>query len=148
MPDPLARTVSWLHFGDLHITTEVEQNYRDFCELIADANTHLAGNVHFAILPDDNADDGTDEQYHSIRRAVEQLKIPLEIRPGDHDRKSGTLDAYQRLLEPRLWRTQSVGPYRGLFLNSIDGVAKDEFELGPEQLGWFIDECEGAQRHK
>lgn len=29
-----SETVSWIHFGDLHITTRHEQNYRDFVSLI------------------------------------------------------------------------------------------------------------------
>ncbi len=146
MSDPLARTVSWLHFGDLHITTEDEQNYRDLVALVADANAHVAGDVDFAVLPGDNADDGTADEYRSICKALAPLAIPLEIRTGDHDRKSGTLDAYVATLEPRLYRTRIVGPYRCLFLDSLDGRVKEDFDLGPEQLRWFLHECDAAQR--
>jgi len=144
--DPLANTLSWLHFGDLHITTEDEQNYRDLVALVADANAHLAGHVDFAVLPGDNADDGTEAQYELIRRAIAPLQIPLEARTGDHDRKSGTLDAYQRLLEPRLWRNRIVGPYRCVFLNSLDGASKTDFDLGAEQWAWLQHECAAAVR--
>jgi 3',5'-cyclic AMP phosphodiesterase CpdA len=89
----LSQTISWLHFGDLHITTEDQPNYRDFLALIEDANEHVADGVDFAVLPGDNADDGTAEEYALIRRAIDGLQMPLEIRTGDHDRKSGTLDA-------------------------------------------------------
>jgi 3',5'-cyclic-AMP phosphodiesterase len=97
------------------------------------------------VLPGDNADDGTAEQYALIRRAVEGLRIPLEIRTGDHDRKSGTLDAYQAVLEPQLWRNRIVGPYRCLFLNSLDGPDKHGFDLGAQQRAWFSAECEAAR---
>jgi hypothetical protein len=30
--------VSWVHFGDLHMTTGQEQNYRDFVSLIEEVN--------------------------------------------------------------------------------------------------------------
>ena len=146
MIDELAHTISWLHFGDLHITTEGARNYRDFLALIDIANEHLAGAVDFAVLPGDNADDGTQEQYRLIRRAIRQLRIPLEIRTGDHDRKSGTLDAYARALEPRLWRSRTFGAYRCLFLNSLDGPRKDAFDLSSAQRAWLFDECDAAQR--
>ncbi len=142
----LSETISWLHFGDLHITTEDRPNYRDFLALIEDANAHLAGGIDFAVLPGDNADDGTVEEYDSIRRAIERLRFPLEIRTGDHDRKSGTLDAYRQKLEPQLWRNRIVGPYRCLFLNSLDGPDKHVFDFGPEQRAWFLEQCEAAQR--
>jgi Icc protein len=141
----LSQTISWLHFGDLHITTEDQTNYRDFLALIEDANEHVADGIDFAVLPGDNADDGTAEQYHLIRRAIEGLRTPLEIRTGDHDRKSGTLDAYQAVLEPQLWRNRIVGPYRCLFLNSIDGSDEHGFDLGAQQRAWFSAECEAAR---
>jgi Icc protein len=86
----LSQTISRLHFGDLHITTEDQPNYRDFLALIDDANENIADGIDFAVLPGENADDGTAEQYDSIRRAIARLRLPLEIRTGDHDRKSGT----------------------------------------------------------
>ena len=62
--------LSWVHFGDLHITEADEQNYRDFLALIEDANNHLADGVSFAVLPGDNADDGTEGQPSSARSSA------------------------------------------------------------------------------
>jgi hypothetical protein len=66
--------VSWVHFGDLHITGENERNYQDFLALIEQVNTNLAGQIDFALLPGDNADDGSEEQFglvkHCDRRAT------------------------------------------------------------------------------
>jgi hypothetical protein len=50
--------VNWVHFGDLHITGENERNYRDLLALIAQVNANPAGQINFAVLPGDNADDG------------------------------------------------------------------------------------------
>jgi 3',5'-cyclic-AMP phosphodiesterase len=77
--------LSWVHFGDLHITTETAKNYGDFLALISDANRHLKGGIAFAVLPGDNAENGTEEQYWLVRDAVNGLEIPLfviETRPG------------------------------------------------------------------
>jgi 3',5'-cyclic-AMP phosphodiesterase len=74
--------VSWVHFGDLHLTRDGEQNHRDFLALIDAANRHLAGRVNFAVLPGDNADDGTEAQFQLVRAAIGRLGIPLHILPG------------------------------------------------------------------
>ena len=34
-------TLSWIHFGDLHISNEGEQNHLDFLRLIAEANRYM-----------------------------------------------------------------------------------------------------------
>ena len=83
--------VSWVHFGDLHITGENEPNYRDFLALIEHVNANLAGQIDFAVLPGDNADDGTEEQFHLVRHAVNGLRAALHILAGNHDRKAGSL---------------------------------------------------------
>jgi len=46
--------ISWLHFGDLHISGQEEQNY-DFVQLIDEANRCLTGGIAFALLgPNEN----------------------------------------------------------------------------------------------
>ncbi|KWV57626.1 hypothetical protein AS156_38600 [Bradyrhizobium macuxiense] len=129
--------VSWVHFGDLHITGADEQNYQDFLTLIAHANANLAGGVDFAVLPGDNAEDGTEEQFLLVKQAIDRLTIPLEIIPGDHDSKTGSLDLYRRWLEPELWRSRSIGSYRCLFLNARDNGSSKGFGIGAAQMEWL-----------
>ncbi len=64
--------LSWVHFGDLHITDEKGSNYRDFLEIIDVDNTHLAPHIDFCVLPGDNADDGTAAQYALVRRGLDR----------------------------------------------------------------------------
>lgn len=106
-----ANVLSWVHFGDLHLTTETARNYRDLGALIAAANTYLSGpgGVNFAFLPGDNADNGTEAQYESLVRALDKLGLPLHILPGDHDIQSGNLDAFKRFLEPALPKSFVAG---------------------------------------
>jgi hypothetical protein len=66
-----------------------ETNYRDFLSIIETLNAQLAEHIDFCILPGDNADDGTPDQYALIRTGPERLKIPIHVIPGDHDRKAG-----------------------------------------------------------
>jgi hypothetical protein len=91
--------LSWVHFGDLHLTTEHEQNYRDLLALISEANTYLARweGVNFALLPGDNADNGSEGQYRLLRRALDDLRLPIHALPGDHDIQSDEAPARSRL---------------------------------------------------
>src|ERR1700693_4540393 len=88
--------LSSVHFGDLHITTAAAENYGDFLALISDANRHLKDGIAFTVLPGDNAENGTEEQYWLVLHAVSGL----EIIPGDHDVHTGSLDLFRRYLEP------------------------------------------------
>jgi hypothetical protein len=67
--------VSWVHFGDLHMTTRHEQNYRDFVSLIEEVNRVLGDSLNFAYLPGDNADHGRIDEYELVRDGLDQLKL-------------------------------------------------------------------------
>jgi Icc protein len=142
--------LSWVHFGDLHITTRTAENYGDFFALISDVNRHLKGGVVFAVLPGDNAENGTEEQYRLVRRAVDGLEIPLFVIPGDHDVHSGSLDLFRRYLEPRPFRAVSAGGYRCLFLDAVDRAVEvgrpGAFGLRDMQLAWLESELQAATR--
>jgi len=58
--------VSWVHIGDLHITTADQQNYKDLQTIIANTNQYLKNGVNFAVLPGDNANDDTEAEYQLI----------------------------------------------------------------------------------
>ena len=144
--------MSWLHFGDLHITDEHAENYRDFLALIDHANTHVAGAVNFAVLPGDNAEKGTEEQYRLVRRAVDRLVIPLFVISGDHDVHTGNLDLFRRYLEPNPVRALTAGEYRLIFLDAVDHAAEvgkpGAFGLRDQQLAWLTRELAAATREK
>lgn len=58
-----------------------------FLELIEEVNDRLAGEVDFAFLSGDNADDGSEAQYETVRAALDRLRLPVHSIAGDHDRK-------------------------------------------------------------
>ena len=130
--------LSWLHIGDLHVTRETAPNYHDLQRLAALAAHLPAGSVDFAVLPGDNADDGTAEQFRLVRTALAPLPMPLHILPGDHDVKPGTLDAFHDVLgAERLPKAVVVRGHRCLFLDVVSaGAGGPDFRLGDEQLGW------------
>lgn len=140
--------VSWVHFGDLHITGEREQNYRDLLALVAEVNAHLAGpgGVRFVFLPGDNADNGTEAQYRLILRALDGLCLPVQALPGDHDIQGGDLRSFCRWLEPVLLRSQTFGHCRCVFLNAVDIEGTKGFDFGPLQLIYLEDELTAAAR--
>jgi Icc protein len=144
--------LSWLHFGDLHITEQHEENYRDFLALIDHADAHIADSVNFAVLPGDNAEKATEEQYRLVRRAVDKLGIALFIISGDHDVHTGSLDLLRRYLEPNPVRAVTAGEYRLIFLDAVDNAAEvgepGAFGLRDEQLAWLTRELAAATREK
>jgi Icc protein len=141
-------TLSWVHFGDLHITTEWERNYCDFLALIDEVNTHLTGQIDFCLLPGDNADDGIGPQYGLVRRAVDKLASPVHILPGDHDRKQGDLHAFYSVLGAApLPNAVSIGGYRCVFLDIVSpGRGGPDFRLGAEQSVWLEGELAKAKK--
>jgi Icc protein len=143
-PEHSHPVVSWVHFGDLHLTRADERNDLDFQALVQHANANLKGQTDFAVLPGDNAEDGTVEQFALVARTIDRLEIPLEIIPGDHDAKSGSLDLYRQWLEPELWRARSVGGYRCVFLNARDNGKPKGFGFGSDQLDWLSAELAAA----
>jgi hypothetical protein len=131
--------LSWVHFGDLHMTIAGERNHQDFLELIDAANRHLAGAVDFAVLPGDNADNGAEEQFRIVRKATTRLGIPLHILPGDHDFQPRNLTAFYAVLgAERLPKAHRVAGCRCLFLDVVSGgTGGPDFRLPPDQLAWL-----------
>jgi Icc protein len=129
--------LSWVHFGDLHIRNAYEENHLDFLDLIEDVNDHLAGQVDFAFLPGDNADDGLEPQYKLVREALNRLRVPVHAITGDHDRKAGSLDLFRQYLEPDLYRSVDLRGFRLLFLNAMDGATAKDFDFSSKQIHWL-----------
>ena len=136
---PARSFVSWIHFGDLHITESGAPNHRDLLTLIEVANTRVAGAVDFALLPGDSADDGTAEQFGVVRRALDRLAVPVRVVPGDHDFASGSLAAfYDGLGCERLPAAFVAGYCRCLLLDVVSaGSGGPDFRLDAAQLDWL-----------
>ena len=141
--------LSWLHVGDLHIARAGEQNHQDLRRIVGLAKMLPPGSLDFAVLPGDNADDGTPEQFGLVRDAVASLGLPLHILAGDHDFKQGNLDAFHNVLgADRLPKAVSVRGHRCLFLDVVSaGTGGPDFRVAEAQLAWAereIDEAEAA----
>ncbi len=139
--------LAWLHIGDLHVTEAGAENHRDLGRIVALANALPPGSLDFAVLPGDNADDGTAEQFQLARDAVAPLRLPLHILPGDHDFKPRSLDAYYAVLGAELLPCAlSVKGHRCLFLDVVSaGTGGPDFRLGEDQLAWAERELEAAE---
>ena len=136
----------WMHIGDLHLTHAEEPNHLALRDIIAQANTNLAGHIDFAVLPGDNADDGTPEQYRILRAELDKSRVPLHILPGDHDFKSRSLDAFYSVLgAQQLPQAITVAGCRCLFLDYVGaGTGGPDFKLGDKQLQWVKEELADA----
>jgi len=138
--------VTWLHFGDLHITERKEQNYHHFRELIQHANRFLQGAVDFAVLPGDNVEDGSEEQYRLVQEALADLSIPSHAILGDHDFKTGSLQLFKKYLRSNTHYSFDLDRYHFVFLNAVGGGGHGRFGLGPEQMTWLSADLHEAAR--
>ncbi len=136
--------VSWVHFGDLHIQTGDMQNYADFQAIIANTNQYLLNGVNFAVLPGDNANEGSEEEYRLIKQATDRLRVPLYAIPGDHDLKGGSLALFEKYLEPVPYQSFSADRYHFVFLDALDAREEGGFGLGERQTAWLTADLDAA----
>ena len=114
--------VSWVHFGDLLITTGDQQNYADFKTIINCVNQYLKNGVNFALLPGDNTHDNTESEYLLIKQATDQLQVPLYAILGGRDHKGGTT-LYNKYLEPVNYQSFTADKYHFVFLDVMSGIS-------------------------
>jgi Icc protein len=142
MPDDI---LVFAHIGDLHLTTEDQDNYRDLKAIVSELAA-LRGAIDFVYLPGDNADNGLPEQYTLAARELARLPMPVHIVTGDHDMEPGTLDNFYHSLDAApLPKAVDVGEIRCLFLDICGpGSGGPDFRIGSSQSAWLADEIEQA----
>jgi 3',5'-cyclic-AMP phosphodiesterase len=143
----MSQIVSWIHFGDLHISGPDEQNYRDFLTLIEEANRHMVAGIHFALLPGDNADDGEEHEYQLVKEAISQCRFPVHAIAGDHDVAAGSLRPFREYLSNAPYRSFALGDYRFILLNSVARWQPPVFGLGSQQMARVRDQLSREQIH-
>jgi 3',5'-cyclic-AMP phosphodiesterase len=142
----MTETISWIHFGDLHISNEGEQNYLDFLQLIAEGDRYMRGDIAFGLLPGDNADDAEADQYDMVKKAVSLCGFPVEAIPGDHDKAGGNLGLFEDCFPESLPRSFTRDRFHFVFLNSVSHWQPPLFGLGAEQMEWLRDDLAAAHR--
>ncbi len=130
--------VSWVHFGDLNITTSDQKNYANFKEIIQVTNQYLKNGVNFALLPGDNAYNHTESEYQLIKQAADQLQVPLYAIPGERDHKGGTT-LYNQYLEPVNYQSFTADKYHFVFLDVMSGISD-------AQNSWLTNDLDKAAK--
>jgi predicted phosphodiesterase len=140
--------LTWIQFGDLHASEADGWGSLDvFSRLIDDANRYLCNQADFAVLPGDNANHATREQFHKIAAAASRLRLPLHILPGDHDFESGSLaDFYEILRGQTLPYMTEVSGSRCLFLDLVSaGSGGPDFRIDDRQMQWLTDQLQATE---
>jgi 3',5'-cyclic-AMP phosphodiesterase len=143
--------LSWVHFGDLHVTHD--DGYGSVSQLrqLVDAvNTHGAHAAEFAYLPGDNANNGKPAQYAKIRSVLTSLRLPTNAVPGDHDVEPGSLETFHRELGvDSLPKQITANGHRCLFLDIVSaGAGGPDFRLGASQTKWIAAQLEACVNDK
>jgi hypothetical protein len=142
----MAGILTWIHFGDLHVDeADGYKGLSRFRDLVAIAETHLGGAVDFALLPGDNANHGTDDQYARIADAMTGLSLPWHVLAGDHDFEPGDLTAMRAITAKMAPYADTIAGYRCLFLDIVSaGKGGPDFRIDPDQRAWIERELSAA----
>ncbi len=141
--------LTWIHFGDLHVDeADGYEGLSRFRALVAVAQARLGthpGAVDFALLPGDNANHGTDDQYARIAAAMTGLALPWQVLAGDHDFEPGDLTAMRAITDRMAPYADTIAGYRCLFLDIVSaGKGGPDFRIDPAQRAWIERELSAA----
>ncbi len=139
-----AGVISWVHFGDLHMTKAGEQNQLDLAEIVNEVNRAFADSVSFVFLPGDVADDGSREAYAVVRGELDRLKVPWCAIVGDHDVHEKSFANFLEAMSERTHYAFVVGGVRFVAMNAFDVPDPGAFVVSDEQLTWVKRELQTA----
>jgi len=143
-----AGVISWVHFGDLHMTKAGEQNHLDLAEIVDEVNQAFADSVSFVFLPGDVADDGSRSAYAVVRGELDRLKVPWCAIIGDHDVHEKSFANFKEAMSEKTHYAFSVGDTRFLAMNAFDVPEPPSFTVLEEQLRWAEQELELATKNR
>ncbi len=147
-PPDTAGVVSWVHFGDLHMTKAGEQNHLDLIEIVNEVNQAFADSVSFVFLPGDVADDGSRPAYEVVRGELDRLDAPWCAIIGDHDVHEKSYANFKGAMSEQLHYAFNVGATRFVAMNAFDVPEPRSFTVSKEQLRWAEDELELAAKNE
>ena len=143
-PPDTAGAVSWVHFGDLHMTKAGEQNHLDLAEIVDEINRAFADSVSFVFLPGDVADDGSRAAYAVVRGELDRLKIPWCAIIGDHDVHERSFANFREAMSGDTYYAFTVANTRFLAMNAFDVPEPPSFTVLDGQLRWAEVELQKA----
>ena len=143
LPDA-AGVISWVHFGDLHMTKAGEQNQRDLAEIVNEVNRAFAGSVSFVFLPGDVADDGSRAAYAVVRGELDRLNVPWCAIIGDHDVHEKSFANFLEMMSEQTHYAFTVGSIRFVAMNAFDVPDPGSFAVSGNQLAWVRRELQTA----
>ena len=139
-----AGVISWVHFGDLHMTEAGEQNHLDLAEIVDEVNRAFSDSVSFVFLPGDVADDGSRAAYAVVRGELDRLTVPWCAIIGDHDVHEKSFANFKEAMSEETHYAFTVGDTRFLAMNAFDVPEPPAFTVLDEQLSWAEVELQRA----
>jgi 3',5'-cyclic-AMP phosphodiesterase len=139
-----AGVVSWVHFGDLHMTKAGEQNHLDLAKIVNEVNQAYSDSVSFVFLPGDVADDGSRSAYAAVRGELDRLKVPWCAIIGDHDVHERSFANFKEAMSEQIYYAFTVGDTRFLAMNAFDVPEPPSFTVSEDQMRWAEGELELA----
>ncbi len=147
MNNPEQSPLRFAQIGDLHLTHAGEQNFKDYCAILAQIEIQCKG-LDFVFLPGDNGDHGRGGEYRLVATPLRMLSVPYHIITGDHDMEQGSLiNFYQELAVELLPYVKRIRRYACLFLDCCGpGSGGPDFRIGNTQLLWLKEALDNAEK--
>jgi len=139
-----AGVISWIHFGDLHMTKAGEQNHLDLAKIVNEVNQAFAGSVSLVFLPGDIAHDGSRAAYKVVRGELDRLNVPWCAIVGDHDVHERSFANFLEAMSEQTHYAFTVGSVRFVAMNAFDVPHPASFAVSAEQLAWVRLELQTA----
>jgi Icc protein len=146
-PPDAAGVVSWIHFGDFHMTKAGEQNHLDLAKIVDEVNQAFSDSVSFVFLPGDVADDGSRCACAVVRGELDRLSIPWCAIIGDHDVHEKSFANFKEAMSEQIYYAFTVGDTRFLAMNAFDVPEPPSFTVKEEQLRWAEGELKLATKN-
>jgi Icc protein len=142
-----AGVISWVHFGDLHMTKAGEQNHLDLAEIVNEVNQAFADSVSFVFMPGDVADDGSRSAYAVVRGELDRLNAPWCAIIGDHDVHEKSFANFLEAMSEQTHYAFTAGGTRFVAMNAFDVPEPPSFTVREEQLRWAEEELQLATKN-
>jgi 3',5'-cyclic AMP phosphodiesterase CpdA len=142
-PD-VAGVVSWVHIGDLHMTSEGEQNDLDLRAIVDRINTVFKDEISFVFLPGDVAEKGNASSYAIVHKSLDKLRAPCCAIIGDHDVHEKSFDNFLGSMWPEKHYAFESPQVRFIAMNAFDVPDPRSFAVLDEQLQWLEEQLADA----
>lgn len=142
---PINASFRFALLSDLHISDEKPQNAIDLDNAINDINTQ--SDLAFVLVSGDVTDDGQLKSFQQAKQALNKLRIPYYVVPGNHDTQlsESAITDFEKTFGDNKFRLFFNG-YLFLGINTGPLLRHNDGHIAPQDLAWLNHQLKKAGR--